>query len=161
MGKLSTTWDYLEFDLIWNCLFILEYIAQKLHKSTVSEYCEVCDCSVFVADCMQWVTMPLFSDLGLVLHGHSPAIPYPCCSGLCTCLELHTGGQYRNAHIDIPGRSGVWTTNSSMPSGVRTALLPTEPRRPHYIQTLHQSVNAQYGGLYTCIYTRYTNLCIK
>ncbi len=35
------------------------------------------DCSVFVADCMQliiapqWVTNPLFSDLGLVLHGHS------------------------------------------------------------------------------------------
>ncbi len=55
----------------------------------------------------------------------------------CTCLELHTGGQYTNAHIEIPGRSGVWTTNSSiMPSGVRTALLPTEPRRPSITQIL-------------------------
>ncbi len=43
---------------------------------------------VIVTDCMQlviapqWVTKPLFSDLGLVLHGHSSAIAYPCCSGL-------------------------------------------------------------------------------
>ncbi len=84
------------FDLIWNCLFTLGYIAQKLHKSGVSESCEVCDCSVFVADGMQliialhWVTKPLFSDLGLVLHGHRSAIPYPCCSAFVHVVRCQT-----------------------------------------------------------------------
>ena len=46
---IITTWS---FDLIWNCLFILGYIAQKVHKSSLSKSCEVCDCSVSVADCI-------------------------------------------------------------------------------------------------------------
>ncbi len=67
---------------------------------------------VIVADCMQliiapqWVTKPLFSDLGLALHGHSSDIPYPCCAGLfymfraqhwwavLKCTHIHTWQEY-------------------------------------------------------------------